>query len=98
MLFWKQEKEIILNSPEEFMRSSQELIDSYLKPSVETDSSISNVLELNMQQNKNALHHTQDMVTQLEENKAGLSTLLIISAFPRFLKSQIYLDYIQSKL
>ena len=76
--------------------SAQELVESYLKPGVETEVNVSDNMKksiLNLVINGGTTEHQQELMRYLDRAQNEILMIMAMGAFPRFMKSRLFIEY-----
>ena len=80
----------------DLVQSAEELVESYLKPGVETEVNVSDNMKksiLNLVTKGETAEHQAELMRYLDKAQNEILMIMAMGAFPRFMKSKLFLDY-----
>lgn len=95
-----QEVENIKSSPRtDLQKNVQDLASSFLKPGVESEVNVSDNMKKNILvlSNDDSNYQQGELVGYLEKAQNEILMIMAMGAYPRFIKSKLYADFILKK-
>mmetsp|Transcript_32460 Transcript_32460/g.54734 ORF Transcript_32460/g.54734 Transcript_32460/m.54734 type:complete len:200 (+) Transcript_32460:119-718(+) len=95
LIFFQEVDRVKTVGQEEFLKESEELVDSYLKPGVDAEVNVSDRMKTEILRlvEGGTAEHQEELLRYLDKAQNEILMIMAMGAFPRFMKHKLFHEY-----